>query len=103
MVRFKTSTANFKRCCLLYLTEQFEICAKFDRGLLQLKNSQSLATVLRLLIVYFNVHVFFIFESGEEHFEECLKLVIEHSLYTEALALFPTQSTEYKVGLFLNV
>jgi len=37
------------------------------------------------------------FFSGEEHFTECLNLINEFKLYTEALKLYQPESKEYKV------
>ena len=39
--------------------------------------------------------------SGAEHFSECLALISEHRLHTEALQLYHTGSTEFKVTFSL--
>jgi len=45
----------------------------------------------------YSVFILLMFFSGEEHFTECLNLINEFKLYTEALKLYQPESKEYKV------
>lgn len=62
----------------------------------------SLSDILQYNYYFYSFTLNF-YMTGAEFFSECISLVKEHKLYTEALELYPPSSQHYQVGLYLCI